>query len=234
MYFQKLVVACLALIVFHNVDKELSVAQDVLPFPPVPSASEAGVTMQDSKHRWRDESRLKVAADSPNILVILIDDAGAALPDTYGGLVHTPNLTRVAKAGISYNRFHSTAMCSPTRASLLTGRNHTRIANGQISELRNDWDGFYGTIPRSSALVPEVLRHYGYCTSGFGKWHNTAPDEVTTAGPYDNWPANLGSNISMGSWPASLRNGSRGWFATRPWWTQRSSGQTVFWIPETP
>ena len=198
MYFQKLVVACLALIFFHNVDKGLSVAQDVLPFPPVPSASEAGVTMQDSKHRWRDESRLKVAADSPNILVILIDDAGAALPDTYGGLVHTPNLTRVAKAGISYNRFHSTAMCSPTRASLLTGRNHTRIANGQISELRNDWDGFYGTIPRSSALVPEVLRHYGYCTSGFGKWHNTAPDEVTTAGPYDNWPANLGFEYFYG------------------------------------
>ncbi|MDG2384758.1 MAG: arylsulfatase [Pirellulaceae bacterium] len=173
-------------------------AQDTLPFPPTPSASEAGVTMADSKHKWRDESVLRVAPDAPNILIILIDDAGAALPDTYGGMVHTPNLTRIANQGISYNRFHSTAMCSPTRASLLTGRNHTRIANGQISELRNDWDGFYGTIPRSSALGPEVLRHYGYCTAAFGKWHNTAPDEITSAGPYDNWPTGIGFEYFYG------------------------------------
>lgn len=173
-------------------------AQDILPFPKPPSASEAGVTVADSHHQYRDESSLRVAPDSPNILIVLIDDAGPALPDTYGGVVHTPNLTRVANSGISFNRFHSTAMCSPTRASLLTGRNHTRVANGQISELRNDWDGFYGTIPKTSALVPEVLRHYGYNTSAFGKWHNTAPDEVTTAGPYDNWPANLGFEYFYG------------------------------------
>ena len=173
-------------------------AQDILPFPRNPSASETAVTIADSKHRWRDETTLRVAKDAPNILIILIDDAGPALPDTYGGLVHTPNLSRVANSGISYNRFHTTAMCSPTRASLLTGRNHTRVANGQISELRNDWDGFYGTIPRTSALVPEVLRHYGYCTAAFGKWHNTAPDEITTTGPYDNWPTSIGFEYFYG------------------------------------
>jgi arylsulfatase len=85
---------------------------------------------------------------------------------------------RVANLGISYNRFHSTAMCSPTRASLLTGRNHTRVGNGQICELANDWDGFSGTIPKSSATVAEVLKKYGYNTGAWGKWHNTPAEQT--------------------------------------------------------
>ena len=106
----------------------------VLPFPPTASASRPGVTIESSTYKKRVEPR-RLPADAPNILVILIDDVGAALPSTYGGEVHTPTLDRVAKSGISYNRFHSTAMCSPTRASLLTGRNHTRVGNGQIAAI---------------------------------------------------------------------------------------------------
>ena len=83
--------------------------------------------------------------DAPNILIFLIDDVGPAQTDTYGGEIHTPTLSRIAKEGISYNRFHTTAMCSPTRAALLTGRNHHRVASGQIAELANDWDGYTGT-----------------------------------------------------------------------------------------
>ena len=96
--------------------------------------------------------------------------------DTFGGFAHTPTLTRLAKEGISFNRFHTTAICSPTRASLLTGRNHQRVASGTIAERAVDWDGYTGIIPKSSATVATVLRHYGYKTCAFGKWHNTPAD----------------------------------------------------------
>lgn len=172
-------------------------AQDSLPFPPTPSASEAGPTMQESVYNTRrDVPRLP--ADAPNILIILIDDVGPGTPDTYGGEVHTPNLSRVAGAGISYNRFHSTAMCSPTRAALLTGRNHTRVGNGQIAELANDWDGFSGTIPKSSATVAEVLKAYGYNTAAWGKWHNTPAAHTTSKGPFDYWPTGYGFEYFYG------------------------------------
>ena len=82
-------------------------------------------------------------------------------------------------------------MCSPTRASLLTGRNHHRVGNGQIAELANDWDGYSGHIPKSSATVAEVLKDYGYATAAFGKWHNTPAEETTAAGPFDYWPTGL-------------------------------------------
>jgi arylsulfatase A-like enzyme len=172
-------------------------AQDVLPFPPTPSASTAGLSMQDSIYKKRvDPARLP--KDAPNILIILIDDAGPGLPSTFGGEIHTPTLDRVHKAGISFNRFHSTAMCSPTRGSLLTGRNHTRIGNGQICELSNDWDGFSGTIPKSSATGAEVLKAYGYKTGAWGKWHNTPAEQTTAAGPFDYWPTGYGFEYFYG------------------------------------
>ena len=108
-------------------------------------------------------------------MIVLIDDAGPGLPTTFGGEVRTATMDRICAEGVSYNRFHTTAMCSPTRASLLTGRNHHEIGNGQIAELSNDWDGYAGQIPRSSALVAEVLKDYGYSTGAWGKWHNTPP-----------------------------------------------------------
>ena len=149
--------------------------QESLPFPPTPSASIAGRTMQESVYKQRVTPR-RLPADAPNILIVLIDDAGPALPATFGGEVQTPTMDRIVKEGIAYNRFHTTAMCSPTRASLLTGRNHHRVGNGQIAELANDWDGYSGKIPRSSALAPEVLKDYGYATAAWGKWHNTPAD----------------------------------------------------------
>ena len=116
--------------------------QDALPFPRPPSTSVVGRTMQESTSQREAPSRL--GKDAPNILIILIiliDDAGPGLPTTFGGEVRTDNLTRVREAGIGYNRFDTTAMCSPTRASPTTGRNHHRIGNGQIAEFANDWDG---------------------------------------------------------------------------------------------
>ena len=171
--------------------------QDVLPFPPTPSASRAGRTMQDSVYEPRVQER-RLADDAPNILVVLIDDAGPGLPDTFGGEVRTATLSRVLADGIGYNRFHTTAMCSPTRASLLTGRNHHRIGNGQIAELANDWDGYSGHIPASTSLVAEVLTDYGYATAAFGKWHNTPAEETTPSGPFHNWPTGRGFEYFYG------------------------------------
>jgi len=172
-------------------------AQEVLPFAPTPSTSQAGLTLQDSVYKKRVEPR-RLAGGAPNILIILMDDLGPGTPSTYGGEVNTPTLSRVAKLGISFNRFHSTAMCSPTRAALLTGRNHTRVCNGQISAIANDFDGFSGTIPKSSATVAEVLKDYGYNTGAWGKWHNTPEEQITSMGPFDYWPTGYGFEYFYG------------------------------------
>lgn len=169
----------------------------VLPFPPVPSGSVAGRTLGESSYAPREAPR-RLHPDTPNIVIVLIDDAGPGLPTTFGGEVTTATLDRIVAGGVSYNRFHTTAMCSPTRASLLTGRNHHEIGNGQIAELANDWDGYSGKIPRSSATVAEVLKQYGYATSAFGKWHNTPAEETTAAGPFENWPTGLGFEYFYG------------------------------------
>ncbi len=158
-----------------------------LPFPPTASGSGAARTMQDSTYAPQPEPR-RLPTDAPNILIILIDDSGPGLPDTYGGEVHTPTLTRIAETGISFNRFHTTAMCSPTRAALLTGRNHHRVGAGVITRLGNDWDGYTGMWPATSASLARVLGCYGYATSAFGKWHNTPDDQISQVGPFDRWP----------------------------------------------
>jgi arylsulfatase len=153
--------------------------------------------MQESVYKRRVEPR-RLPADSPNIVIVLIDDAGPGLPSTLGGEVQTRTMDRVAMGGISLNRFHTTAMCSPTRASILTGRNHHRVGAGQIAEFANDWDGYSGHIPRSSALVADVLKDYGYSTAAWGKWHNTPAEETTVAGPFENWPTGLGFEYFYG------------------------------------
>lgn len=185
-----------------------------LPFPPTPSGSKPGLTIADSVYKKRVEPK-RLAAGAPNILVILMDDVGPGTPSTYGGEINTPTLTRVAKAGVSYNRFHSTAMCSPTRASLLTGRNHTRVCNGQITGLANDFDGFSGTIPKSSATVAEVLKNYGYNT-GPGASGTTPPrSTLRTRGRLNSGQAVTASSTSMASCPAKLRSTNLSWSATR-------------------
>lgn len=169
----------------------------VLPFPPPPSGSVAGRIMQESTYSPKPvESHLP--SDAPNILIVLIDDAGPALPTSLGGEVSTPTFDRLRDEGVGYNRFHTTAMCSPTRAALLTGRNHHRVGNGQIAELANDWDGYSGHIPKSTATVAEVLRNYGYSTAAWGKWHNTPAEETTAAGPFDRWPTGYGFEYFYG------------------------------------
>ena len=119
-------------------------------------------------------------------------------PSTFGGEINTPTLSKLADQGISYNTFHTTSICSPTRAALLTGRNHQRVGNGTIAERAVDWDGYTGIIPKTSATMAEVLRDYGYKTAAIGKWHNTPADQTTSMGPFDRWPTGHGFDYFYG------------------------------------
>ena len=162
-----------------------------LPFKPEPSASVAGQTLQTSTMVWRKQPQ-HLPKDAPNIVIILMDDLGFGLAETFGGPIRTPALTRVANAGISYNAFHTTAICSPTRAALLTGRNHHHVGSGTIAERALDFDGYTGVIPRTSATLAKTLGYYGYGTAALGKWHNTPATETTAAGPFTLWPTGEG------------------------------------------
>ncbi|TWU27972.1 arylsulfatase [Novipirellula artificiosorum] len=169
-------------------------AQDngaVLPFPPTPMDSVVKPRLQDSTMRWPEQPK-RLPEDAPNILIVLLDDTGFGVSETFGGEVHTPTFSRLAKEGIRYNAFHTTSICSPTRASLLTGRNHTCVGSGTIAERAVAFDGYTGIIPKEAATIAEVLRHYGYATSAFGKWHNTPATETTAIGPKDRWPNGYG------------------------------------------
>jgi arylsulfatase len=129
---------------------------------------------------------------APNVLVVLLDDVGFGSCSTFGGPVPTPALDRVAAAGLRYTQFHTTALCSPTRASLLTGRNHHTVHMGGIPENANSFPGYDSAIPREAATVADLLRRSGYATGCFGKWHLTPMWEQNPAGPFDHWPTGMG------------------------------------------
>ena len=141
--------------------------------------------------RWPTPAQ-HLPKDAPNILIVLLDDVGFGVSETFGGEVHTPTLTKLAGEGIRYNAFHTTSICSPTRAALLTGRNHTRVSSGTIAERAVGFEGYTGIIPKNAATIAEVLKNYGYQTSAFGKWHNTPATETTAIGPKDRWPNGYG------------------------------------------
>lgn len=115
---------------------------------------------------------------APNVVVILLDDLGFGQPGTFGGPVPTPTMDALAEEGLRYTRFHTTAICSPTRAALLTGRNHHEVGFGTISELSTGYPGYNSLWPRETASIAAILTANGYSTAAFGKWHNT-PDWET-------------------------------------------------------
>ena len=140
-------------------------------------------------------SRLEVdraPENAPNVVLILLDDVGFGSFGTFGGPVPTPGLDSVAKRGLRYNQFHTTALCSPTRAALLTGRNHHSVHMGGITEIANSFPGYDSAIPPEAATVAQVLRLSGYSTACFGKWHLAPSWEQSPSGPFDRWPTGLG------------------------------------------
>jgi arylsulfatase A-like enzyme len=141
---------------------------------------------------------VKAPAGAPNVVLILLDDTGFGQYATFGGGVPSPTIDRLAKEGLRYNRFHTTALCSPTRAALLTGRNHHSAASGVITETATGYDGYTGIIPKSCGTMGEVLRQNGYMTAWIGKNHNTPPWETSAAGPFDRWPNGFGFDYFYG------------------------------------
>jgi arylsulfatase A-like enzyme len=134
----------------------------------------------------------KAPKGAPNIVLILLDDVGFGTCGTFGGPVPTPALDRVAAHGLRFNQFHTTALCSPTRAAMLTGRNHHTVHMGGIPEGANVFPGYDSIIPKEAASVAEILKQSGYSTGAFGKWHLAPLWEQTLAGPFDRWPTGLG------------------------------------------
>lgn len=148
---------------------------------------------------WRNfPEPTRAPAGAPNVLVIMTDDVGFAASSTFGGPIPTPTFDVLAAHGLRYNEFHTTAMCSPTRAALLTGRNHHSVASGVIANLATDEPGYTSVIPDNAATVAEGLRENGYSTAWFGKNHNTPTWENTPVGPYDHWPNAMGFDYFYG------------------------------------
>jgi arylsulfatase len=160
----------------------------VLPIPDRNFGGTMGRTLDASVADWSMIPGPQPPEGAPNVLVVLIDDAGFGNPDTFGGPISTPNMTRVQQMGITYNRFHVTAVCSPTRAALLTGRNHHRVGFGSIAEYPGPFPGYTAARPRSCAGLPRILQENGYVTGGFGKWHLTPDNVQGPAGPFSHWP----------------------------------------------
>ncbi|WP_313801693.1 arylsulfatase [Sphingobium sp.] len=165
-------------------------AQTVLPQPAQPFAGKIGETYADSVAAF--PKPVAAPSGAPNIVLILTDDVGFGSASTFGGPVPTPNLDRLAARGLVYNRFHTTAMCSPTRAALLTGRNHHAVGNAVVSDIATGYPGYWSMIPKSAATVGEILRQNGYNTAMFGKHHNIPMQQGSIAGPFDQWPTGLG------------------------------------------
>ena len=169
-----------------------------LPIRRPPFAGATKRTLADSQPDWNQASHVQPPEGAPNVLLVLIDDAGFGNPSTFGGPIQTPNYTRLAENGLRYNRFHVTALCSPTRAALLTGRNHHRVGFGMVGEFSGPFPGYNATIPHDCAPFPRILQENGYLTGGFGKWHLTPDNQQGFSGPFDRWPTRLGFDYFWG------------------------------------
>ncbi len=135
---------------------------------------------------------VKAPEGAANVVVVLIDDIGFGATTPFGGAIQTPTFDRLADQGLRFNQFHTTALCSPTRASLLSGRNHHAVNVGSVMEVATGFPGNQGQRPDNAKYVAETLRQNGYSTAAFGKWHETAPWETSISGPYFRWPTNSG------------------------------------------
>lgn len=173
-----------------------SLARDALPIPPAPFKGRIEPNAAASVPDW--PQRVQAPAGAPNVLLIMTDDMGFGSSSVFGGPVPTPALEQLASDGVRYNNFYTTAMCSATRAALLTGRNHHEVSAGAITDMSTGFPGYNSAIPRSAATVAEVLKDNGYNTAMFGKHHNIPSWEATPTGPFDHWPTGLGFEYFYG------------------------------------
>ncbi|OSI60258.1 arylsulfatase [Bradyrhizobium canariense] len=167
-----------------------------LPGPPRPFQGEINLNALQSKSAW--PARVVPPKGAPNILLIMTDDVGFGAPSTFGGIIPTPTMDRIAANGLRYTNFHTTSLCSPTRAALLTGRNHHSVGFGVISEIATGFPGYNSVMGPESATVGRILKDNGYRTSWYGKNHNTPAFETSQAGPFDQWPTGMGFDYFYG------------------------------------
>ncbi|WP_374547254.1 arylsulfatase [Rhodoblastus sp.] len=171
-------------------DATTTIDGHVLPPFPQKFGGDIQLNAAQSKPFW--PARVVPPKDAPNILLILIDDEGFGAPSTFGGVIPTPELDKVAAAGLRYTNFHTTSLCSPTRAALITGRNHHSVGFGVISEQSTGFPGYNSIIGKDSATIGRILLENGYRTSWYGKDHNVPTFAASQAGPFDQWPTGMG------------------------------------------
>jgi len=167
-----------------------------LPPPPPKFGGEINLQASQSKPYWPPQ--VVPPQGAPNILLIMTDDQGYGVSGTFGGVIPTPSMDRIAKMGLRYTQFHSTALCSPTRAAIITGRNHHSVGFGIISEQSTGYPGYDSVIGVENATIGTILKQNGYATSWFGKNHNTPSYQYSAAGPYDQWPIGMGFDYFYG------------------------------------
>ena len=161
-----------------------------------------GYTQDETSCKYKTEK--KILSDNPNIVYIVLDDLGFAQLGCYGSNISTPNLDRLAKEGLRYNNFHTTAICSATRASLLTGMNHHTAGVNATMEFMTGHNNGAGHVHEDCATLAEILKTYGYATFATGKWHLVEHTETTEAGPFDNWPLGKGFDKYYGFLQAQM------------------------------
>ena len=173
-----------------NIIAQDNLNREILPIvtPEPPTYSELDVRNTQPPAPFQ----VKAPKDAPNVVIILIDDLGFGATSTYGGPIKTPTMDELANNGLRYNNFHTTALCSPTRMAIKTGRNHHTCNTGSIMETATAYPGNTGALPNSVAPLAEMLRLNGYSTGAFGKWHETAAWETSVSGPFDRWPTHQG------------------------------------------
>jgi arylsulfatase A-like enzyme len=173
-----------------------TISGEQLPAPPAPFGGTIERTTQGSMPYW--PPRIVPPKGAPNVLLIMTDDSGYGVPSTFGGVIPTPALDRIARNGLRYTNFNSTALCSPTRAALITGRNHHSVGYGVIAEQATGYPGYDSLITKDTATIGTVLRDHGYRTSWFGKNHNTPAFQASAIGPFDRWPVGMGFEYFYG------------------------------------
>jgi len=167
-----------------------------IPPPPQKFGGKIERTTKGSRPYW--PARIEPPEDAPNLLLIMTDDSGFGVPSTFGGVIPTPALDRIANDGLRYTNFNSTALCSPTRAALITGRNHHSMGFGVIAEQATGYPGYDSVITRDKATIGTILRDNGYRTSWFGKNHNTPAYQAAAIGPFHQWPVGMGFEYFYG------------------------------------
>ena len=167
-----------------------------IPNPPPAFGGEINLNAKDSKTWW--PPNIVPPKGAPNILLIMTDDQGYGISGTFGGVIPTPTMDRIAKMGLRYTEFHSTSLCSPSRAAIITGRNHHSVGFGVIAEQATGYPGYNSIIGVDNATIGEILKENGYATSWFGKNHNTPDYQYSTAGPFGQWPTGMGFEYFYG------------------------------------